>query len=93
MKNGSTFSKILIAVIVALVGIVLTVLIALLLGSSDTLIFDLSDINLANFIPVILIGMFITCAIVGLIILFASKDIFKKIKDYFLEDKIDGGKK
>lgn len=93
MKNKSTFSQILTIVIVALIGIVLTLLVAFLAGSSDTQIFDLSELNMENFIPIVLIGGFITCVTVGIVVLFASKNIFLKIRDYFLEDKKDGGKK
>lgn len=93
MKTKSTFALILTVIIVALVGIVLTVLIAFLAGSMDTQLFDLKNLNLANFIPVIIIGGFITAITVGFVLLFASKSIFMKIRDYFLEDKKNGGNK
>ena len=93
MKNKSTFSKLLTIVIVALIGFVLTMVTAILVGSADTLIFDLREINWGNAIPVILIGGFITCVAVGITVLVVAKNIFLKIRDYFLEDKIDGGKK
>lgn len=92
MKKRSTFAMILTVVIVALVGIVLTVLVAFMAGSMDVQLFDFENINLANFIPVIIIGGFLTAITVGFVILFASKSVFMKIWDYFLEDKKNGGK-
>ena len=91
MKKKSTFAMILTVIIVALVGIVLTIFIAFMAGSIDTQLFDFKDLNLANFIPVIIIGGFLTAITVGFVILFASKSIFMKIRDYFLEDKKNGG--
>lgn len=93
MKNKSTFSQILTIVIITLIGIVLTLLVAFWAGSSDAQIFNLSELNWANVLPVILIGGFITCITVGIVVLFVSKNVFLKIRDYFLEDKTDGGKK
>lgn len=91
MKNSSTFALILTVAIVALVGIVLTILVAFLAGNMDVQLFDFENLNLANFVPVIIIGGFLTAITVGFVILFASKSIFMKIRDYFLEDKKNGG--
>lgn len=91
MKKRSTFAMILAVVIVALIGIVLTILVAFMAGSMDVQLFDFKNLNLANFIPVIIIGGFLTAITVGFIVLFASKSIFMKIRDYFLEDKKNGG--
>jgi len=47
-------------------------------------------------IPIIIIGGFISCVVVGIIVLVVSKNIFFKAKDeiknYFSENN-DGGKK
>lgn len=91
MKNRSTFALVLTVAIVALVGIVLTILVAFLAGNMDVQLFDFENLNLANFVPVIIIGGFLTAITVGFVILFASKSIFMKIRDYFLEDKKNGG--
>ena len=40
-----------------------------------------------------LIGGFITCVAVGIVVLFASRNVFLKVRDYFLKDKEDGGNK
>ena len=93
MKKKSSFSQIIAIVIIGLAGLILTIIAAFWAGSSDGILFDLTTINWANFIPVLLIGTFITCVVVGIVVLIASKNIFLKIRDYFLEDKKDGGKK
>lgn len=93
MKDKTVFAKIMTAVIIAVICIILTVTIALLVGTADSNLFDLSNLNWANVIPVLLIGVFISCVIVGVIVLFLAKDIFIKIKDYFTDTNKDGGKK
>lgn len=93
MKNKTLFSKIMVAIIVAIVCILLTMLIALAVGATDADIFDLKNLNVSNMIPVILIGGFVSCVIVGIIVLFVAKDAFLKAKDYFFESDKDGGKK
>ena len=92
MKGKSTFAQLLTIIIVALIGIILTLIIAFWVGSSDAQIFDLRNLNWANVVPVILIGGFITCVTVGIVVMIVSKNVFMKIRDYFLEDKTDGGK-
>lgn len=96
MKKKSVFSQIIILIIVALICIVLTVTIALLAGSANTDFFHFSNLNFSNMIPIIIIGGFISCVVVGIIVLVVSKNIFFKAKDeiknYFSENN-DGGKK
>lgn len=89
----SIFSQLLIAIIVALICIVLTVVIALMVGSANADLFDFSNLNWANVIPIILIGLFMTGGIVGVILLITAKDIFIKAKEYMEQTKKDGGKK
>lgn len=92
LKKRSVFSQIILLVIAALVCVVLTVTIAWLAGSVDTTIFDFRDLNIANMVPVIIIGGFISCAVVGLLVLVVAKNVFLKLKDYF-SDTNDGGNK
>lgn len=96
MNKKSVFSQIIILIAVALLCIVLTVTIALLVGSANTDFFDFSNLNFSNMIPVILLGGFISCVVVGIIVLFILKNIFLKakgeIKNYFSKNN-DGGKK
>lgn len=93
MKKKSLFSKILIIVIVAVVCMVLTLTAALLSGSSKNDIFDLSSLNISNVLPVIFIGGFITCLIVGILILFLAKDVSEKIKNHLFNNTHGGDEK
>ena len=96
MKNKSIFSQIIILIIVAVLCILLTAAMALIVGSANVDIFDLSNLNISNMIPVMIVGGFISCVVIGIIILIVSKNVFFKAKDeiknYFSE-KDDGGKK
>ena len=78
-------------VIVLVICIVLTVGIAFLLGSSSTDLFDFKNLNLSNVIPVLVIGGFITCVAVGIIVLFVAKETFLKVKKHLYDD--NGGDK
>ncbi len=93
MKKKTFFSQIIMLFVVAVICIVLTVSVALLLGSFGETIFDLSDLNLANMIPVLIIGGFISCVAIALVVMFMAKDALLKVKDYFNESKDDGGSK
>ena len=92
MKNP-IFSKLLIAIVVALICIALTVSIALMVGNTSTDLIDFSELNWSNVIPIIILGMFITGGIVGVILLIAVKDVFVKAKEYIDQSNKDGGKK
>ena len=92
MKNP-IFSKLLIAIIVALICIALTVSIALMVGNTSTDLIDFSELNWSNVITIIILGMFITGGIVGVILLIAVKDVFVKAKKYIDQSNKDGGKK
>ena len=85
MNKKSTFSLIMTVVIVALICITLTIAIAVLVGSAESDLFDLSKLNWSNVIPVIIIGGFISCIVVGIVVLFVSKNIFLKVRDYLFE--------
>ena len=86
MKNKSLFSQIILLVVIAFLCITLTVTIALLVGSIETPIFDFNNLNFANMIPVFIIGGLVSCFTVMLTVLFASKTLFYKIKDFFEND-------
>lgn len=92
MSKKPIFAKIIIILAVALICLVLTLSLAFLFGSINTEVFDFSNLNLSNMLPVITIGGFISCVIVGFLIIFLAKDVFVKVKDYFFETKNDGGK-
>ena len=93
LSNKSTFKKIIIIVITALICLTLTAVIALLFGSVNTEIFDFSNLNLSNMIPIIVLGIFISCVIVGILVLFLAKDVFEKIKDVFFKNDNGGNNK
>ena len=93
MRNKSIFSKIMILIIIALICLVITVATALLLGSSNNEFFDFSNLNISNMIPVFIIGGFISCVVVGILVIILAKDIFIKIKDDFFKKENGGNKK
>ena len=87
MKNKSLFKQILLLVIIAFVCVTLTLLIALLVGSIDTPIFDFRNLNIANMIPIFIFGGIITCFAIAIAFLFTSKTLFDKIKIFFEDTK------
>ncbi len=87
VKKKSVFAQIMILVAVALVGLVLTVCMALLAGSVETSIFDWRNLNLANMIPILIIGGFITCVVVGIAVIVVSRSIFYRVRDYLFENQ------
>ena len=91
MKKKSTFSQVILVIIVAVLCVVATVTVALLAGSADATLFDLRNLNIANMLPVLLIGGFITCVIVGIAVLCVSRTVFFKVKDYLKDYMNDGG--
>ena len=93
MSKKPIFTKIMIIIAVALVCLVITLTIAFLLGSINTNIFDFSNLNFSNMLPVIVIGGFISCLVIGILIIILAKDVFIKVKDYLFETKNDGGNK
>lgn len=94
MNQKSLFVQIIFTVIVAVICLVLTVGIALLVGSLNVELFDFQNMNFSNMIPVLLIGGFISCVIVGICVLFATRTALHKAKDYFKEtNKENGGTK
>ena len=93
MKNKSVFAKIMTIVIVALICLILTVVAALFFGSSSKDFFDFSNLNLSNMLPIILVGGFISCVIIGILVIILAKDIFVKIKNEIFEKENGGNEK
>ncbi len=89
LSNKPIFPRILLIIILAIICIVLTAVMTLFAGSFTTNVFDFSNLNLSNAIPVLIIGIFVSCAIVGIAVLCLSKDVLVKIKDYFFNNKED----
>lgn len=86
MSKKSIFSKIIIIIVVALICLVLTLSMAFLVGSVNVDIFDFSNLNFSNMLPIIVIGGFISCIIIGILIIFLAKDVFIKLKNYFFDN-------
>lgn len=93
MKDKSVFTRIILVIVLAVVCFLITGIVALVAGNVQTEIFDFSNLNFANMLPVLLIGVFISCVIIGIAILFLGKAIFFKAKDYFEDTNNKGDKK
>ena len=85
MKNKSLFMQIITLIIIGVCCILLTVAIAFLAGSLNVELFDFKNLNFANMIPVLIIGGFVSCVLVGICFLFIARTAFFKAKD-FLND-------
>ena len=91
LKNKSFFLQIMLLIILSVICIILTVGIALLAGSYNTTFFNFETLNFSNMIPVLIIGGFISCVIIGITVLFIARSVFSKLKDYLSEN--NGGNK
>lgn len=91
MSKKPIFTQILILIAIILVCAFLTITLALVAGSVDSLIFDFSSLNFANVIPVFIIGGVVTCIIVGIAVLFVSRSAFFKVRDFIFDKKDDNG--
>ena len=86
LKNKSFFSQIMMLIILSVICVILTVGIALFVGSFNTILFDFKNLNFANMIPVLILGGFISCVVVGITVLFVARSIFLKVKDYLSDN-------
>lgn len=86
MKNTSLFMQLLLLITLMFICITLTVSVALLAGSIETSIFDFRNLNIANMIPVFIFGGLITLFTAVVVLLFTSRTLFYKIKNFFEED-------
>ena len=73
-------------IILSVICVILTVGIALFVGSFNTILFDFKNLNFANMIPVLILGGFISCVVVGITVLFVARSIFLKVKDYLSDN-------
>lgn len=87
MKQKSVFFQVVCLAVIALVCIFLTAVLVLLAGSLEVSIFDFRNMNIGNMIPILIIGIFVSCAIVGIGVLFVSHTVFHKVKDYLKDNK------
>ena len=91
LKNKSLFSQILLLIILSAICVVLTVGVAIFLGYYNTTLFDFENFNFGNMIPVLILGGFISCVVIGITLLFVARSVFLKLKDYLYDN--DGGDK
>ena len=54
---------------------------------------DFENLNFSNMVPILILGGFISCVVVGITVLFVARSIFYKVKNYFSEEDKDGGDK
>ena len=93
MKNKSFFSQVIFLIILGVICFGITIAAAIFFGSYSNNIFNFENFNFMNMLPVILIGGFVSCVVIGVEVLFASRSIFEKVQDYFKDIKNDGGNK
>ena len=91
MKNKSLFIQIVSLIILAVICLMLTVGIAILAGALNVDLFDFRNLNFSNVIPVLIIGGFISCVVIGICVLFVARSAFIKAKDFFNETKQESG--
>ncbi len=91
LKNKSFFSQIMLLIILSLICVILTVGIALMVGSHNATLFSFENLNFSNMIPVLILGGFISCVVVGITVLFVARSVFLKVKDYLTENNQNGG--
>lgn len=77
-------------IILSVICVVLTIGIALFAGSYNTTFFNFENLNFSNMLPILILGGFISCVVVGITVLFVARSIFIRIKDYLSEN---GGEK
>lgn len=77
MKKKSLFNLLIIMVIVAFVGLGLTITLAVIMGGNATNIFDISAMNLFNVGIVLLIGLISLCLILAVFLLIFAKSVLK----------------
>ena len=91
MKNKSLFTQIVSLIILAVICLLLTIALAFLAGSLNAELFDFKNLNFSNMIPVLIIGGFICCSIVGICFLFVARTAFFKAKDYLEKNNNEKG--
>ena len=93
MQKKPIFTQVIILIVVAVVCILMTAALAILFGSIETTLFDLRNLNIANMLPILLLGGFLSCVVIGITVLVVSKNSFVKIKEYLFETKNEGDDK
>ena len=87
MKKKSLFNLLIIMVIVAFLGLGLTITLAVIMVGNATNIFDISAMNLFNVGIVLLIGLISLCLILAVFLLIFAKIGFENIVDFIKNKK------
>lgn len=87
MKNKSLLFQVATVIIVGVLCVLVTLAFTILAGSINAEIFDFANLNFSNMIPVFLVGIFISCAIVGICVLFVLRTTFNKAKEYLEKEE------
>lgn len=91
MQNKSLFKQTILVIILAVFCFLLTIGLALLAGSLNAELFDFENLNFSNMIPVLLIGGFLSCVVIGICVLFVGRTAFIKVNDFFKENNKENG--
>lgn len=91
MQNKSLFKQTILVIILAVFCLLLTIGLALLAGSLNAELFDFENLNFSNMIPVLLIGGFLSCVVIGICVLFVGRTAFIKVNDFFKENNKENG--
>ncbi len=93
MKNKSAFWQIMLLIVLAFICIAMTLAIAFLAGSVEVSMFDFSNLNIANMIPVFIFGGLATAFIMIIALLITSRSLFYKVKAFLEEANEENTKK
>ena len=88
MKDKSLFIQIVSLIVVSVICVFLTVIIAFWAGSLNIDLFDFKNLNFSNMILALILGVFISCVLVGICFLFVARTAFFKAKKYFDKSEI-----
>lgn len=93
MKNKSAFLQVILLIALIFVCIATILIVALVAGSIEKPLLDFRNLNFANMIPVFIFGGLFTGFAVTIALLFTSRTLFYKVKEYIEADNNDNNKK
>lgn len=93
MKNKSPFLQVILLIALIFVCIATILIVALLAGLIEKPLLDFENLNFANMIPIFIFGGLFTGFAVTIALLFTSRTLFYKVKEYIEADNNDNNKK
>ena len=93
MKNKSAFLQVILLIALIFVCIATILIVALLAGSIEKPLLDFENLNFDNMIPIFIFGGLFTGFAVTIALLFTSRTLFYKVKEYIEADNNDNNKK